>query len=430
MKECIEKIKSLYAQNTALPTPASCHCVQNTVLPTPAPRHCERSAAIQSSALRHCERSAAIQPNKVSTKFATILLTLSLLLPLTSCKKEDTNPNQKTTIKIGAFLPLTGNNALFGNTYKNMFSLKVEEANKASSKYNYKLFAEDDQFELKKSMLTARSLMNVDDVDFIFGSSSGAELGLVGDVTRNKTILFSNLWDDEAPKKSKYVFQYMISPHYHVKLLLSEMSKRNIKTVSFIGTNHRGTLLALKELKEQSKAFNIKVIDENLVNPDEKDFGTLVYKANLKNPDIYVIILWDKGMELVSKEFFKYNIKTPITSIDMLDFVKDKSMFEGCWYVSDSIPNSDLEKKYKEKFGEELLFTQSSWGYAVLDAVIDIYEKYDKKPSIDVIVDELLELKNKESYVGSIGYDKDGILNGKPILKTIKNGKAVLMEEN
>lgn len=103
-------------------------------------------------------------------------------------------PSQKEVVKIGVIMPLTGNSVVYGEAFKNMFQMRFDEITK-NSNFDYKIIFEDDQFDIKKQILAAQKLINLDNVDVIFTSAAGGE-GVVADLMRGKNkLLFSSLWD-------------------------------------------------------------------------------------------------------------------------------------------------------------------------------------------------------------------------------------------
>ena len=333
----------------------------------------------------------------------------------------------KPIVNIGAILPLTKNNTLSGNTFKELYQMRLDEVSK-DSKYKYELFIEDDQFEITKSMLAAQKLLSVDNVDILFTSASGAELGLVDYVSKNKTIMFSQLWDDTAPKKSKYAFMEILLPDHMSISLLEKLQAKGVKSISIVAANHRGLLMAVEEVKKRAADYGVEILDVQLANIDTIDWAMTVAKMKQKDPELYLSMLMPMGTETWGKELKRQGVESnKATSINMLDFVADKELFEGSWYVTDAILNPDFAEKYKTRYGKDLEFTQALWGYAILDWVIDIYESYDQKPTTDQVIDRMLS-EERDSIVGRISYDKHGILQGKPVLKIIRDGKAELVE--
>ena len=209
---------------------------------------------------------------------------------------------------------------------------------------------------------------------------------------------------------------------------MKELQKKNLKNVSIVIENHKGWLTTAKTFKNKANDYGIRILDEQFVSPNERDFRTLLLKMKQKQPDVYILIMFPTGLESFARAMKEQDIKTPVTSLNSLDFVEDKTLFEGVWYASDNIENTDLENQYKQIYHKDLLVAQSLFGYAALDAVINAYEQFDTKPTGEELIQKLYELR-LNSPVGDVQYQGNGILHGQGMLRIIKDGKSVKLEE-
>ena len=191
--------------------------------------------------------------------------------------------------------------------------------------------------------------------------------------------------------------------------------------------NHRTGLNSLKILKNEAPKYGLEIVDEQFVDLNERDFRILVNKMELKKPDIIVSLLFPSNMLMWVRALKEQGITTPITSIDGFDLLENKSLLEGVWYVSDSISNPEFERRYQEKYGKELSFTQALWVYEALNNLINIYESFDTKPTDEQLIQALYK-KRSNTVVGDVYYDGNGILNGYGVMKVIHNGKSKIME--
>lgn len=359
-----------------------------------------------------------------------LLLSLFVVLGLTACSEKAETPkeNEKSVIKIGVILPLSGNNAVMGKSYKNLFQMRIDEVSE-NSNFDYEIIFEDDQFNAKKEILAAQKLINIDNVDVVFTSSAGGEEAIADLAKGKNTIIFSNLWDVNLPKNNEFFFNYVPTPERHAEVLINELKRRNINNVATVINNHRGSLLSIEEFKKFADKQGINVIAEEVVNIDNVDFSLLVAKMKEKNPEIYVTTLFPPSLDRWKAVMIRQDVSTPITGMDTLDYSTNKEIFEGNWYVSDSLINEGLSKKYEQKFKKELIITQAFFAYATLDLLIDVYEKYKTKPSIQIVINDLMQIHKKDSVVGEIRWTKDRLLDVKPIVKQIKNGQPVVVEE-
>ncbi|MBP5344258.1 MAG: ABC transporter substrate-binding protein [Alphaproteobacteria bacterium] len=334
--------------------------------------------------------------------------------------------NNKETIKIGIILPLTGASAYTGNIYKELYDMRLAEIPQ-NSKFNYKVIFSDDELNSQKSLTAANKLLYLDNVDVMFLSFSGAEPAISDLAKKQNKLAFSLLWDTDTPYQNDHAFNALPLPDQFVSPLLQELQKRGYKRVSVLLGNHRTGLNSLKILKNEAPKYGLEIVDEQFVDLNERDFRILVNKMELKKPDIIISLLFPSNMLMWVRTLKEQGITTPITSIDGFDLLEDKSLLEGVWYVSDSISNPEFERRYKEKYGKDLSFTQALWAYEALNNLINIYETFDTKPTDEQLIQALYK-KRHNTVVGDVYYDGNGILNGYGVMKIIHNGKSEIMK--
>src|SRR5258707_12272234 len=112
---------------------------------------------------------------------------------------------EKTTIKIGIILPLTGDNAATGEDIRNGFLLAKNQIN--SPDYEYDLIFEDDQLEAQKAVLAPHKLLSSDKVDVIFSVCNSAEAVAPIAEKANK-LHFAIRWIPDVAEKHRTTFTH------------------------------------------------------------------------------------------------------------------------------------------------------------------------------------------------------------------------------
>ena len=103
-------------------------------------------------------------------------------------------------------------------------------------------------------------------------------------------------------------------------------------------------------------------------------------------------------------------------------------MAEGLWYVDAAPATNDFVKKYEAKTGKTSTDYAEYMDFA-LQMITFGYEgagTTDKERVIDYIQN------NSEGIITAVGVvstEPDGVLNGQPIVKIIKNGEPVIIGE-
>ena len=104
------------------------------------------------------------------------LLSLCVVLALTACKdnkKEEAQANGKQTIKIGAGLPLTGDNSVVGTAVKSGALAAIEDKAKENLKYHYEAVFEDNQQQPAKTATATNKLIMIDKANMLLSFTTG-----------------------------------------------------------------------------------------------------------------------------------------------------------------------------------------------------------------------------------------------------------------
>ena len=129
-------------------------------------------------------------------------------------------------------------------------------------------------------------------------------------------------------KNNNFFFNYVPTPEQHAEVLAQELKRRNIKNVSTVINNHKGSILSINEFKNFAIKYGINIIEEEIVNIDNIDFSLLVAKMKDKNPEIYITTLFPPSLDRWKTALIRQNVLTPITGMDTLDYSTNKEMFE------------------------------------------------------------------------------------------------------
>ncbi|MFI3241877.1 MAG: ABC transporter substrate-binding protein [Alphaproteobacteria bacterium] len=394
--------------------------------------HCERSEAIQSPAPCHCERSAAIQSNKVALKFATILLTLSFLLSLTSCKKEEANPTQKPTIKIGVTLPLTGDVAEVGNINKDTIVQALKDY--GDTKFNYELIFEDDMVLPKKGVMNTRYFINVKKVDAIISQWTPVAAVVSPLAQANEIIHFTCAFGYKVAE-GEYNFNNTTSFEEQSKVLVSKLKKENIKSLSYVVANTSGCVEQSEYVINKLKENDIEVLDVNHCNPTEKDFRFMISKMEQKKPEYYILCSISPATEIFLKDLELITGKRNVTSIDTFYEMNSqyRSQANDLWFVSSALGTDRFRTQLKNKINNEAVSCTANL-YDSTKMLIAAYENAvalnGEKPNKEDVIDFLHNIKNYTDAMEDVSIDSDGFVQSKANIAIIRDGNPVLLEEN
>lgn len=227
---------------------------------------------------------------KASSLFIGFLLIFSLFL--SACSNESSsggNGDSDGEILVGVILPVTGNNATDGKDMLNAMEMAVEEVNNDGGVLGKKIKLEvaDDACDPQTATTAANKLVSMEVVAVVGGYCSGSTLPASG-VFHNANIpmIVAAANSSELPAQG-YDTLFLING------LVPDQAKTGSdyfvdKSAKNIAIIHDNSAYA-KDLADFAKKYveenNGSVIAFEAINPEEKDFGSLMTKLKSLNPD-------------------------------------------------------------------------------------------------------------------------------------------------
>jgi branched-chain amino acid transport system substrate-binding protein len=331
----------------------------------------------------------------------------------------------KPVIKIGASLPLTGDNAHLGESARDAMILAKENL-PADTKFDYQLVFEDDAMEAKKAALSANKLINIDKVDALLSFSSGTG-GVISPIAeKNKKIHFG-IASAQNVADGDYNFLHNTTPAEECRVMAAELQKRGYKKVALILFNHPFPLEQQKNLQEKLTGTGIEIVAAEIANPGEKDFRTIIGKVKEKNPDIYLVLFFSPELEILVKQMKEANITAPVTSIEAFGLSNQIGLYEGQWYVDAAAPEKEFDEKFTERFNKgPQMFAANA--YDIFNLIVYGYEHSPESGKHDnaAAANTLMHLKDFDGMLGNLSIDEKGVVFSPAAVKIIKNGKPVV----
>jgi len=212
------------------------------------------------------------------------------------------------TIKVGIVLPLTGDQAKFGEIEKMSFDLAVEEINAAGGVNGKKieLIMEDDTGRPDVGRSVVEKLITKDKVAMISGGYSSSVTYAVAGVCQQNEVPFlvcTGSADNITESGWDYVFR--ISPPVSeyagaIESLLSEVVKP--KTVAILYENSKFGTDGAKSFEEICKKNNYQVLMKEGYEHGGIDFKPVLVQIKGKNPDVVYMISYVMDAALLMKQ--------------------------------------------------------------------------------------------------------------------------------
>lgn len=370
-----------------------------------------------------------------------LILSLMVATALTACGDKQDNHNEKVsggaTITIGATMPLTGDSAEVGQATKAGLEMVLDELEQKNLKYDYKLVFEDNQMSPQKVATTINKLINVDKAKAIL--TFWNLMGNTAAALANQNNVFSLTCSiGEASTEGKYNFNNYISCQDEAVALVTELKKRNIKTVALF-TDNSGMRQEFEIIKDyMAKNSDIQIVFEEFFNPGETDYKAAIIKAADKNPDLYIYSGYNPSTYIFMKQLKELTGRNDnVTSVGIFaDLpIKDRDIVEGLWYVDDNLNGT---KEFQDKLLKEKgLVSQSCTGNtaANLQIIVAAYENAPVQegetiPSNDAVRQWIFDnVKDFNTYGGKVTVVREGLFNKAPSIKKMINREPVEVKE-
>lgn len=341
-------------------------------------------------------------------------------------------PNELTEnepIKIGAILPLTGDAAIYGQAAQKAINLAIEKIeNESGLKLN--VIFEDSQMVPQKAITSLQKLINLDNIKYVIGISSGEILAMCPITESKKIILLSLATSPEVTKCGEYTFRNLPSDVYQGKILAEKVYDRGYKNISLIYINSDYGV-GLKNEFEKNFKGNIVSIESHKLG--DFDFRTQLTKIKSMNPEAIVVLSQLPEANNLLKQRAELNIIAPVFGSEGLkndNLLKDVSsnMLKDTYVVFVSqyagAEFQEFKNTYSQKYGEDFgPFTDY-----VYDNVLVLADAI-KKCQVDNDAECVKSNLYKTDIVGATGriqFDENGDILNKPYsLYKVENNEFV-----
>jgi len=364
----------------------------------------------------------------MKTRMKQLAIVLLALLFFAACNNAK---NDKDVIKIGAILPLTGKLSTMGEFEKNSLQLALGKIN--NNEDRIKLIFEDGKGNPKDAVNAAKKLLEIDNVDIIITSTTGASLAVEPIVTEKKKNMIAFCMDPDIAKKSDYVVRYYIGINEEALGIMNYFNAGDFKNKR-IGFLYGRVPVWDKVINQTFEPFfkskNIQVKFNESYEINEADFNSIITK--LKEANVTDLILLGYGFEYqnIFKSLSENNILGTFNIIGGWGFLYtpvDKSLLEGI-YVSGPdyvFENQELAKDFSQdyfnKYGVSPNF-DAAFAYEVL---ISLNNNFNKSDLLTPIKKQLTSKGKIKGVVGNYYFNESGEMIVETSLGIIKKGNIV-----
>ncbi|MBT3406941.1 ABC transporter substrate-binding protein [Candidatus Woesearchaeota archaeon] len=358
-------------------------------------------------------------------KLLNLAVAIILILGLVGCGNSGitgevvVEPTQEV-VKIGWIGALTSSEASLGIANFRGVELAVEKLNAQGGIDGKKveLVHYDDRHEATKAVTAYKKMKDVDGVDAFIVSGYDSLFALAPMADADKVAVINGLdSSEEIADAGEFAFGIGIYDegvgYSLADFTFDELEK---KEVAVLYQNSGFMVLTKETFKEKFESVGGEVVIEDVYEPEQSDFRSMLIKAQRTGVDTFLVMGYDE-VGLLLKQAKEMGIEGTFLTIDTatsLNFVEnaqgaDDGLYFTFWETGDDLESQQFLTEFRVKYGEDpeaVLFTAT--GY---DSMMFLAESIDEAGVAKG--DELkagMHSVALKGLTGTLSMDDDGIV--------------------
>ncbi len=268
------------------------------------------------------------------------------------------------TVKVGLSIPVTGLQAILGETLMNCYKLAADELNAANGIAGRKveLIVEDNQTTTKGAVDKARKLIGQDKVDVVMGTIISLERSATLSVTSRAKKLFFYPTNFEGGECDRYFVATGPIPMQQVDPMAPWIVESLGKTVYIMGSDYAWPRKMTEAITAALEKAGGKVVGADFYPFGTQDFGPAFQKIKDSKPDIVWSMVVGNDAVTQLKQYRSFDMRQPL--IVPLDEVFNKDALppgvaagtyapQPYWMSIDSPVNKAFIDGFRQRFGHD-----------------------------------------------------------------------------
>ena len=359
--------------------------------------------------------------------WAAWLLALVALVFMVGCSGA---PGGATKISVGAVLPLTGENSLYGENERKGITLAVQEANKRWPAVNIEAVYEDTKGEAKTAASAMQKLKMQGVKYFIDDAMSSVTFAMVPSLGPDAIMISTGATNPKLSGCSPYFFRIWNSDAEEGSQAAQLSPKVNSATkkiaVVYINNDY-GTGLRDVYVRDVARTIAGVTTKDFSYEANQTNFRDLAAVVRGFKPDLIYLVGYGPESGLIVRDLRAYDIKTQIistvTTEDPKFLERAGAAAEGTIYVYPKSPAGSEASTFHD------LFTKNFGGQPGIlvdhayDAVLLFAMAFNSGAKSPTDVQHWFQnMANYEGASGVIKFDSHGDIHAPYDLKSVQNG--------
>jgi len=349
-------------------------------------------------------------------------------------EEKDSAEKNLVPLKIGVMMPLTGDAAIYGESFETSLELAREEINAKGGILGRRVefVVEDSKCDAKAGVDAINSLVRLKGVDIVIAAEcSGPSLSAAPIAEENKVLyLVCVASNPDIKHAGPHVFRIAPSDNQQGKDIARLAAKEGYKNAAALYMDNAYGEGLGKAFVKEFKESRGRIVIEQRFNQEDKDFRTQLLKIREAEPDMLFIVAYSQSYPLIIKQMHELNIEMQVFAGDTF---KDETILEAVgkqaegiiltgFFESDSEEFLKFKEKYWDKYGKEF----GPYGDYAYDSLYVLKEGIEQAGSFDPeVLKETLYGLSFEGATGLTEFDSLGEVDKPFGIMVVKNGKFV-----
>ncbi|MBI2252205.1 MAG: ABC transporter substrate-binding protein [Armatimonadetes bacterium] len=365
-------------------------------------------------------------------KIIFFLLTAFILFNIYSCGKVEGD-----FIKVGAYMPLTGDFSTFGESTVRGINIAINEINRSGGLLGkkIKLIIEDTMCKPDGAAQAVQKLISQDKVLVVLGEiASSNSLAAAPICQRSRVPMISpSSTNPKVTEVGDYIFRVCFIDTFQGEVMAKFAAGiLKAKTAVLLIDNSSDYSKGLSDFfKKNFLKLGGKVIAAEFYMQGDKDFTGQLTKIKALKPDVIFIPGYYNEAGLIAQQARQLGITQPLLGGDGWDSPKlieiggtaiENSYFSNHYNVEGGTPEV---KKYVDAYKSKYNITPDSLSALGYDAAMIMADAIKRAGKLDskLIRDALAATKNFPGLTGNITIDKQRNAKKSAVVLMVKNGK-------
>jgi branched-chain amino acid transport system substrate-binding protein len=397
-------------------------------------------------------------------KIIWIVLSICMILSFAACAADgnDTSDSQSQnsdsentssdsssgdTIKIGMYMPLTGDSSTLGQNCYNAAQLAVKQINDEGGLLGkqVELICYDDQSSTEQAVKNVTKLIDEDQVDGLIGSLHSGNIKATGDIVENAQVveIGTGIAVDWLQQGWTYLFRSLANTECSNTSLIQYCVDNDFTDIAILNSQDDYGTDTAEVFQEVCADYPINIVAHETFNPADSDYTGQMAKIASASPDAVFISAVQNDLGSLLKQLrlagYEGNVLGDIAMgnaevVDVAGSATDNCIFSAQYVIPESPEKAENElltdfyTAYVDMFGE---MPTSDCALRTYDACLILFEGMKNAGSVDgpSVREGIIQISGLELLGGTFDFT-DGTGEGihTQRLYVIKDGEITLLQ--